>query len=173
MQTVYRTTTLALVLVVFASLVEAETGLNIDVVAGSAFVEESGYDTGNSIDIALSYSRFGFNYRVGGLNIGNIGTESDVNNAEIEITGIYFSLSREFEFQVLKAELGAGLLSSESQVNFLGRRVAEEEDTSPFVSAKLLTPIGGSFLLEADWKYINDLSGSNFNLVQAGIRFSF
>lgn len=156
-----------------AGQTSAESRFHADLTAGGGFISESGYDPGTALDHSIAYTNSGFSYRFGLLGILDLKTKNGLNKAQLDVRSAYLGIAKEIDLELLQLELGGGIVASETELTLLQREIANEKDQSPFINAKLTKSINNFFALQLDWKYIHDLSGADFNLIQAGVRFSF
>lgn len=164
-----------LLLLMFSSAVFAEKNLHLEAGIGAVSVENRDYDEGLVLDQAFAYSSSGFIFRIGFVHMEDINPDStdDSESAEIEINGPYIGAAKVIDMDVLQLEVGAGLLYSETVATLLGRELGEDRDSSPMINIKLVKSFGSVFALQGGWKYIDDVSGGDLHLFQAGVRFSF
>ncbi|WP_086930076.1 hypothetical protein [Agarilytica rhodophyticola] len=155
------------------STAAAAQNFHADVGIGSVAPTNSGYETGYALDHAIAYEHSIFVFRLGGMFLGSIEPEDAAEDTEIDIGGVYLNVAGVIELAPVKIELGTGVLFSETRADFMGRRVSEESDQSPFAGVKVILGINKLVSLQADWKYIDDVTGGNLNVVNAGVRFSF
>ncbi len=153
----------------------AETNMHITAGIGAVSVENRDYDEGVLLDHSFGFSAVGFVLDGGFLYMDNI-TPSGVDDsadAEIKVKGPYIGVAKIIDFEVLQLEVGGGLMYSETVATFLGREISEDTDTSPMASIRLTKNMNDFFAVHGNWKYIDDVSGGDLHLFQAGVRFSF
>lgn len=147
--------------------------IRLDLSAGSVAVGNADYNTGAA---GMAGASFNFNSLIiggGVLKIIELRPDDQRSDTEIEVTGIYLGLAKEIDFKVLSLELGGGAVYAETEADYLGRELNSDDDVSPYVSARLVKGFGPLFSLQGGWQYIDDLSGGDLHLFQAGVRFSF
>jgi hypothetical protein len=118
-----------------------------------------GYTAGNFTVVASLYEFDDFD-----LNGSNSNVELDGYSAQA-----FYALGSES----LKFDLGAGLLTWESDAFFEGLKVGSDSGTSPVVEARIRKPLGSLVSLLFSARHINDESGADINTLSAGIQFSF
>ena len=153
----------------------ADSTLHLEPSIGLVSIENREYDEGYVLDHAFAVSSRGFMFRAGVLHMAGITPEgvASTNDAEIKITAAHLGASKIIDLNIVLLEIGGGLLYSETKARFMGRELAEDRDTSPMFNAKVIRKINDFFAVQADWKYMDDLSGGNVHTLQAGVRFSF
>lgn len=157
-----------------ATVTQQSLAQNVSIEAdlGHAVVGNDRYNSGYSQEISGAYHWDSIIIRVGGLVIKDI----DLKNADdsyIDIEGQYIAISKEFDHRNLSLEIGAGYLDTSIEAYYLDYPVIKEDDGSAFLNAKAAMQLSRIFSLVLDWKYIDDISGEDFNAVQLGARFSF
>lgn len=150
------------------------TELSLEASLGVASVTNQDYETAGVIDHAMVIRQSGFSFRVGGIYIDDMVVEDqDDNNAHIDVRAAYLGINKAVQVDEVTIEFGGGAIFSKSRAFFNDRELSEDEDTSPYVNAKVVFDINDVVAIHTDWKYIDDLSGGNINLFQAGVRLTF
>lgn len=148
---------------------------------GAAFVDNDNYTGTGSMDQAIGYTSNKLSFRLG-VNRADFAHKSqDDNNFQflkfgapatgIRVDAWYLSLTKNIEFYDLQLEFGGGAFFSQSKIYLDDRKISKTSDQSPFINVKLVKPLGSFFALQGDWKFINDVTGANINLVQIGFLF--
>ena len=158
---------------VLPSVALAEDKFHVDLNICSVRVAGEDYDNGIAFDNAIAYAHKSVVYRIGALYLDGLEPAGARRDTEIEVKAIYLNIAKRLDVKAFALELGGGVVFSESEAEFLGRELAEEDDESPFINVKVIKDLNDFFSLQADWKYVDDLTGGDLHLLQAGVRFSF
>ncbi len=153
----------------------ADKSIRADVSVGLAHVAKAGYDEGAVLDQSLAIENIAL-YRVGYIYVKNIHLENsryDDSQVEIEVKGPYAGLGKSFDLGRLKLEAGGGIMVVTTEGKYASRTYTSDRKTRPYANAKLLLPLSKLISLQADVKYLNDVSGSDLYLYTGGVRFSF
>lgn len=153
---------------------KAEKKIRLDTGGGYVFVSSGGYEKGYVLDQSIAYEN-ALVYRLGVAYINNLRPEDSrfSDDSELKTRALYFGVSKPIDLNRFKLEVGAGVMLSETEAHYFGRKVAEDKDTSPYLHLKLILDLGELVSLQADWKYVDDVSGGDLHLLETGVRFSF
>lgn len=157
-----------------AEVSQAEGIFHLDTGLGVVQVSSGGFEGGYVVDPAIAYED-GLVYRVGALAIRDLRSSSgsDKSETEIEVSAIYFGISKALDIKRLKAEVGGGVMFSNAQAYYYDEKVGEDSETSPYLNVKFIFDLTKFLSIQTDWKYIDDISGGDFHVLEAGVRFSF
>ena len=144
----------------------------VDAAAGIASVGEGDYDYAGFIDVSGGYEFSALSLKGGVLAFSEFENENNRDFA-IQVNGVYVGIAKNISFKVIEFEVGAGLVAAESEATFRGDEIATDNDTSPYINAMILQPLPGPVLLFGQYKYIDDLSGTDIHLFEAGARIKF
>lgn len=157
-----------------AEALQAEGKIHVDAGLGVVQVSSGGFEGGYVVDPAISYEN-GLVYRIGVLAIRDLRLSrgTDKNKTEVNVSGVYAGVSKAFDINRLKAEVGGGVMFSNAQAYYYKEKVGEDREISPYVNVKLILKLTKLLSIQTDWKYIDDISGGDFHVLEVGVRFSF
>lgn len=164
---------ITLVTLIFSSTFSYSENLQIEGSLGVANLSKSGYTSGENSEISIAYTTPNIFYRVGGSYIGGFSLSEDRDHSDVNIGGIFAGIGNTFDLGFLDMDLEGGLLYSELQASYQGRDLDDQNDTSPYITVKVEKRLSKLVGIHLGYKYINDLIGSDINLIQAGVRFHF
>ena len=144
----------------------------IDAGVGAAFASEGEFEPTVVVDVSGGYQFSFLSLKAGVVAFSEFENESN-SDFEIEVNGIYLGIAKNVSAKVLEFELGAGLVASQSEATFRGDEFETDDDVSPYFNVMILKPLPGPVSLFGQYKYINDLSGSDIDLYEAGARIKF
>ncbi|WNO10143.1 hypothetical protein [Teredinibacter sp. KSP-S5-2] len=164
---------LSLTAIGFFSAFSYAENLQIEGTFGVANLSKSGYTSGENSEISIAYTTPNIFYRVGGTYIGGFSLSEDRDHSDVNIGGIFAGVGNTFDLGFLDMDIEGGLLYSKLEASYQGRDLDEQNDTSPYLTVKFEKRLPKLVGIHLGYKYINDLSGSDINLIQAGVRFHF
>ncbi len=147
--------------------------ISIDGSLGNATLSESGYTSGMAIDASVAFAHSNFLYRAGGLHIEEISLEDNKDDSDITISGAYLGIGHRIDLKIIQLELEGGAAFTQTEATYQDREIANEKDTNPYVNIRFVKKLSNLISLQGGWKHINDVNGTDLNLIQAGMRFSF
>ncbi len=153
----------------------AETRFRVDLGAGFVHVNGGQYEEGFILDHGIAFENV-LVYRFGYIimdEIHLVDSRFDNDDVEIEVNAPYMGIGKTFDLKPIQIELGGGLMYAKTRGDYLGRKFESDRETSPYVNAKLLIPLSELISLQADAKYIDDVSGGNLQTFNFGVRFNF
>lgn len=175
MNKIFRTS-LAIIAATFmvAQASQAEGRFHLDAGLGAIQVSSGGFEGGYVVDPALAYEN-GVVYRVGVLAIRDLQSNKDTDRSEreVEVSAVYLGVSKALAIKRVKAEIGGGVVFSNAEAYYDEEKVGEDREISPYLNVKLILDLTKFLSMQTDWKYIDDVSGGDFHVLEAGVRFSF
>lgn len=144
---------------------------------GGFILSKQGYTSSIALDASAAYQQSNFIFRVGGIHFGEIELkdreDEDEDDTEINMSAAYLGAGYQFDFKVIFLELEAGAAFTRTEARYQGRDVAENDDVSPYANIRLVKKINNLVSLQGGWKHISDVSGTDIDILQTGVRFSF
>ena len=146
---------------------------HVDTHLGVVSDTDGDYESAGSLDVGISYQLSGVHFRLGGLVFSELKLDNSDADVSVSVNGGYLELAKQFDLSVVQLEVGGGILASRVTAELAGREIGKENDTSPFGSIKVVRPLSRVIGVHAGWKYIEELSGKDFQIFEAGMRVSF
>lgn len=150
----------------------ASSGVGAELGIGNATPEAQGYRGDLAVDAALGYRRSQWHYRLGVTRLGEHRLRG-TDDTHIDVVGAYMQVNRVFSAPWLDIELGGGALYSYSDAVFGGSSIRKDRDLSPYVDARLVKHLNPPLSLQFGYRYFHDVSGSDIQAVQVGLRYTF
>lgn len=147
---------------------------------GAAEPQSGSYDSSLLMEGSAGFHSNGWIYRIGFTVFDAFKSDDANNKLEIETSGAYLHAAKIVDLEPFNLEIGAGLYRTRSEAfmaksphNSGQRKIGSAYGTSPFATIALVKEINTLLSLQGGFKYINDVSGSDLNMIYAGIRFNF
>lgn len=148
------------------------SGAFIEIATGFASESSNNYDEAGVVDASFGYQFSLMTLKGGVLNFSEFQNE-DNSNFAIDVNALYLGAAKNWSFKAVQLEAGAGLTIDRSVAELQGDEIEKESGVSPYLSATFIVPLAGATSLFAQYKYINDVAGTDLSLYQAGARFKF
>jgi hypothetical protein len=163
---------IVLLFLIFSFCSSAFAGsLQLGIEAGMAYPGGRFKDTEVSHLVAGYESESMLFAQIGVFEFG--GFELSDSAAKIEIEGVDFQIGKIFAFGGVSAGMGLGAFYWDAAALLEGRRIGEDSGSSLLFDLRISFDISPAISLYGGGKHLQDVSGSDINLLMFGSRLSF